>query len=68
MYAVVDRVRPAKRKLWRYVAGFDYNVVGIGKSFDEALRRFKNALEDTLRFYASAVRPIPEPHYAVTSV
>jgi len=68
MYAVVIEYDPQNGSYGATSPDFDYNVVGIGKSSDEALRRFKNALEGYIAFLRERGEPIPEPHYAVTSV
>ena len=68
MYAVVIEYDPQNGSYGATSPDFDYHVVGIGKSSDEALRRFKNALEGYIAFLREHGEPIPEPHFAVTSV
>jgi predicted RNase H-like HicB family nuclease len=68
MYAVVIEYDPQNGSYGATSPDFDYNVVGIGKSSDEALRRFKNALEGYIAFLRERGEPLPEPHFTVTSV
>jgi predicted RNase H-like HicB family nuclease len=47
----------------------DHNlVVGIAKSADEAVTRFRNALEGYFEFLREQGRPIPQPHCTVTMI
>jgi predicted RNase H-like HicB family nuclease len=68
MYAVVIEYDPQNGSYGATSPDFDYNVVGIGKSSDEALRRFGNALEAHVAALREDGKPLPEPHFAVTSV
>lgn len=43
-------------------------VVGIGKSADEAVARFRNALEGHFAFLRERGEPIPQPRVTVTTV
>lgn len=68
MYAVVIEYDPLNGSYGATSPDFDYNVVGIGKSSDEALRRFRNALEAHVAFLRERGEPLPDSHYGVTSV
>ncbi len=47
----------------------DHNtVIGIGKSADEAVARFRNALEGHFEFLRERGEPIPQPRVTVTMV
>jgi predicted RNase H-like HicB family nuclease len=43
-------------------------VVGIGKSADEAVARFRNALQGHFEFLRERGEPIPQPRVTVTTV
>ena len=43
-------------------------VVGIGKSAEEAVARFSNALEGHFAFLLERGEPIPQPRVTVTTV
>ena len=43
-------------------------VVGIGKSADEAIARFRNALEGHFAFLRERGEPIPQPRHSVAMV
>ena len=68
MYAVVIEYDPLNGSYGATSPDFDYSVVGIGKSSEEALRRFRNALEGYVEFLLERGEPLPEAHYGVTSV
>ncbi len=68
MYAVVIEYDPQNGSYGATSPDFDDRVIGIGKSSDEALSRFNHALEGYIAFLLERGEPLPEPHYAVTSV
>jgi predicted RNase H-like HicB family nuclease len=43
-------------------------VIGIGKSADEAVARFRNALKGHFEFLRERGEPIPQPRVTVTTV
>lgn len=68
VYAVVIDYDPDNGSYGATSPDFEYSVVGVGKSADEALRRFRSALETTIDFLRERGEPLPNGHYAVTSV
>jgi predicted RNase H-like HicB family nuclease len=68
MYAVVIEYDPENGSYGATSPDFDYSVVGVGKSADEAMARFRNALEGYIAFLRERGEPLPEGHHAVTSI
>ncbi len=69
MYAVVIEYDPQNASYGATSPDFDYSVVfGTLADPEEALRGFRNALEEHVAFLLERGEPLPEAHYGVTSV
>jgi predicted RNase H-like HicB family nuclease len=68
MYAVVIEYDPQNGSYGATSPDFDDAVVGVGKTAEEAVERFRNALEGHIAFLRERGERLPEAHYAVTSI
>jgi predicted RNase H-like HicB family nuclease len=71
MYAVVIEYDPENGSYGATSPDVDDDrttVIGIGKSEDEAITRFRNALEGYFEFLRERGEPIPQPHHTITMV
>jgi predicted RNase H-like HicB family nuclease len=68
MYAVVIEYDPQNGSYGATSLDFDDAVVGIGKTADEAVERFRNALEGHIAFLRERGQSLPQGHHAVISI
>ena len=68
MYAVLIEFDPETGSYGATAPDFGIHVIGIGKSADEALWRFKRALGSYVRVMHEDGKPLPEPRHAVATV
>jgi predicted RNase H-like HicB family nuclease len=68
MYVVVIEHDPENGSYGATSPDVGDHVVGIGKSPDEAVERFRNALEGYFAFLRDEGQPLPMPRHTVTTV
>ena len=68
MYAVVIVYDPENGSYGATAPDFDMDVIGIGKSEDEALSCFRNALASYVKVLREDGKPIPEPRHTVAMI